>query len=73
LKKQIFKAMARVTIIIEQSDGGRTEVVKEIAEGTLLTFNQIEDFTQNVKRELFPTLQEHLLRKSQKGFKKKNV
>lgn len=41
--------MARVTIIIEQSDGVRTEVVKEIAEGTLLTFNQIEDFTQNVK------------------------
>ena len=63
--------MARITIIIEQSNGERTEVVKELSEGSLLTFNEIENFTQSVKREVFPALQADLLYKSQKQFKKK--
>ena len=65
--------MARITIVIEQSSGERTEVVKDLTEGVLLTFNQIENFTQNIKREMFPSLQENLLVKSQQGFKKKKV
>lgn len=65
--------MARITIIIEQSNGERTEVVKELSEGSLLTFNEIENFTQSVKREMFPALQEDLLDKSQKRFKKKGA
>jgi hypothetical protein len=65
--------MAKITIVIEQTTGERTEIVKEIEEGRLLTFDEIEGFTQSVKREMFPSLQEELLIKSQNSFKKKKV
>jgi cell division protein FtsX len=63
--------MARVKITIELDNGDITEIEQELAEGSLETFDQIEDFTLSARRALFPKLQEQLLSKSQIAFKKK--
>jgi hypothetical protein len=63
--------MARVKITIELDNGDITEIEQELSEGSLETFDQIEDFTLSARRALFPKLQEQLLSKSQIAFKKK--
>jgi hypothetical protein len=63
--------MARVKITIELDNGDITEIEQELTEGSLETFDQIEDFTLSARRALFPKLQEQLLSKSQIAFKKK--
>ena len=63
--------MARVKITVELDNGDITEIEQELSEGSLETFDQIEDFTLSARRALFPKLQEQLLSKSQIAFKKK--
>ena len=63
--------MARVKITIELDNGDITEIEQELTEGSLETFDQIEDFTLSARRALFPKLQEQLLSNSQTAFKKK--
>ena len=63
--------MARVKITVELDNGDITEIEQELSEGSLETFDQIEDFALSARRALFPKLQEQLLSKSQIAFKKK--
>jgi hypothetical protein len=63
--------MARVKIIVELDNGDITEVEQQLPEGSLETFDEIEDFTLSARRALFPKLQEQFLSKSQNTFKKK--
>ena len=63
--------MARVKITVELDNGDITEIEQELSEGSLETFDQIEDFTLSARRALFPKLQKQLLSKSQIAFKKK--
>jgi len=65
--------MARVKITVELDNGDITEIGQELSEGSLETFDQLEDFTLSARRALFPKLEEQLLSKSQIAFKKKKA
>ncbi|MDZ7934580.1 MAG: hypothetical protein U5M51_06380 [Emticicia sp.] len=63
--------MASVKIEITLSTGEKSIITKEISDEHLQTFDEIEDFTTQLKREMLPDLQADLLLKSQHSFKKK--
>lgn len=65
--------MAHVKIEITLSNGELSIIEKVISDESLLTFDEIEDFTTQIKREMLPNLQADLLKKSQYNFKKKRV
>lgn len=65
--------MARVKITIELDNGDIPEIEQKLSEGSLETFDQIEDFTLSARRALFPKLQEQLLSKSQRRLKKRRI
>lgn len=64
--------MAIVKIEIT-TDLGETVVIEGIlsTEEDLDSFNKIEQFTLQIRRELFPELQQALLKEAQEGYKKK--
>lgn len=64
--------MARVKIEIT-TDLGETVVIERVlsTEEDLDSFNKIEQFTLQIRRELFPELQQELLKEAQEGYKKK--
>ncbi len=66
--------MAKITISITQDNGEITQVEKTVValEG-LESFDAIEQFTLQIRRELFPTLQNKLLTAAQVAHKKKSV
>jgi hypothetical protein len=63
--------MALVKIEITLSSGEQSIIEKEIADELLSTFDEIEEFTTKIKREMLPDIQADLLKKSQYAFKKK--
>lgn len=63
--------MAIVKIEITLTSGEKSITTKEISDEHLQTFDEIEDFTTQLKREMLPDLQADLLLKSQRSFKKK--
>jgi hypothetical protein len=65
--------MAQIKIEITLSNGEQSIIEKVISDESLLTFDEIEDFTTKIKREILPDLQADLLKKSQYNFKKKRV
>jgi hypothetical protein len=65
--------MAQVKLEITLSNGTRSIIEKEISDEKLSTFDEIEDFTTQLKREFLPDLQSDLLSKSQNSFKKKKA
>lgn len=66
--------MAKITISITHDTGETTKVEKIVnaLEG-LESFDAIEQFTLQIRRELFPTLQNKLLMEAQAAHKKKSV
>jgi hypothetical protein len=70
-KKRI---MGKITIIITQDNGETTKVEKIVKESEALeSFNAIEQYTLQIRREMFPELQKKLLTEAQEGYKKKGV
>jgi hypothetical protein len=65
--------MAQIKIEITLSNGEQSIIEKVISDESLLTFDEIEDFTTQIKRKMLPDLQADLLKKSQYNFKKKKV
>jgi hypothetical protein len=66
------KAMTKVKIEITNESGETTVVERELTPVSgLATFNDIEQFTLQIRRELFPELQSELLGQSQALYKKK--
>ena len=65
--------MANIKIDITLSSSEKSIITKEISEGLLATFDQIEDFATQIKRVMLPDLQSDLLLKSQLFFKKNLV
>jgi hypothetical protein len=65
--------MARIKLEIILSNGTQSIIEKEISDEKLSTFDEIEDFTTQLKREFLPDLQSDLLSKSQNSFKKKKA
>lgn len=65
--------MARIKLEITLSNGTQSIIEKEISDEKLSTFDEIEDFTTQLKREFLPDLQSDLLSKSQTIFKKKKA
>jgi hypothetical protein len=65
--------MARIKLEITLSNGTQSIIEKEISDEKLSTFDEIEDFTTQLKREFLPDLQSDLLSKSQNSFKKKKA
>lgn len=64
--------MAQVKIEITNSNGGKITIEREVdAEKELDSFNNIEAFTLQIRRELFPAIQRSLLEESQESYKKK--
>ena len=64
--------MAKITISITQDNGETLKVEKTVVESSALeSFDAIEQFTLQIRREMFPTLQKQLLDESQGGYKKK--
>lgn len=64
--------MARVRIEITLSTGEQRIIEKEISDAQLNTFDEIELFTTDMKRQMLPELQSDLLSKSQRTYKKKS-
>lgn len=65
--------MAQVKLEITLSNGEKSIIEREVSEESLLTFDEIEGFTTQIKREMLPDLQADLLRRSQLNFKKKKI
>ena len=66
--------MTRVKIEITNSNGGKITIEREVnAEKELDSFNNIEAFTLQIRRELFPDIQRSLLEESQESYKKKRI
>ena len=64
--------MAKITISITKDNGETLKVEKTVVESSALeSFDAIEQFTLQIRREMFPTLQKQLLAESQGGYKKK--
>ena len=73
MQKQNDTKMARVKIEITLSNGEQSIIEKEVADDLLHTFDDIEEFTTQIKRAILPDIQADLLTKSQSNFKKKEV
>jgi hypothetical protein len=66
--------MAKIIISITKDNGETTKVEKTIKESTALdSFDSIEEFTLQIRREMFPNLQKEILREAQEEHKKKRV
>lgn len=66
--------MAKITISITQDNGETTKVEKIVTETEGLdSFDAIEQFTLQIRREMFPNLQKKLLTEAQDAHKKKRV
>ena len=64
--------MAKITISITKDNGETLKVEKTVVESSALeSFDAIEQFTLQIRREMFPTLQKQLLAESQGVYKKK--
>ena len=64
--------MAKITISITKDNGETLKVEKTVVESSALeSFDAIEQFTLQIRREMFPTLQKQLLAESQAAYKKK--
>ena len=64
--------MAKITINITKDNGETVKVEKTLSETLGLdSFNAIEQFTLQIRREMFPNLQKALLVDAQKAYKKK--
>lgn len=64
--------MAKITIDITKDNGERVTVEKTLPETYGLdSFDAIEQFTLQIRREMFPTIQKSLLSDAQKSHKKK--
>lgn len=64
--------MAKIKISITQDNGETVEVEKTVvASSALDSFNAIEQFTLQIRRAMFPTLQKELLKDAQSAHKKK--
>jgi hypothetical protein len=64
--------MAKITITITKDNGETTKVEKIVTESAALeSFDAIEQFTLQIRRELFPNLQIKLLNEAQEVHKKK--
>jgi hypothetical protein len=65
--------MAEVIITIKQENGEEIRIAKEVESSKINTgFNEIEQFTLRIRREIFPMLQGELLKSSQSTHKKKD-
>lgn len=61
--------MAKITISITQDNGETLKVEKTVVESSALeSFDAIEQFTLQIRREMFPTLQKQLLAESQGAY-----
>jgi hypothetical protein len=66
--------MAKITISITKDNGETTRVEKIVTETESLdSFDAIEQFTLQIRREMFPNLQKKLLTEAQDAHKKKRV
>ena len=66
--------MAKITISITKDNGETTKVEKIVTETEGLdSFDAIEQFTLQIRREMFPNLQKKLLTEAQDAHKKKRV
>jgi hypothetical protein len=66
--------MAKITISITKDNGETTKVEKTVVESEVLeSFDAIEQFTLQIRREMFPTLQKQLLNEAQEEHKKKKA
>lgn len=66
--------MARITILITKDNGETTKVKKTVSEsGGFESFDAIEQFTLQIRREMFPNLQKELLKDAQSAHKKKGL
>ena len=64
--------MAKITINITKDNGETVKVEKTLPESLCLdSFDAIEQFTLQIRREMFPTIQKELLKDAQKVYKKK--
>jgi hypothetical protein len=64
--------MAKITINITKDNGETVKVEKTMPESLGLdSFDSIEQFTLQIRREMFPTIQKELLKDAQKAHKKK--
>jgi hypothetical protein len=64
--------MTKITISITKDNGETTKVEKIVRELEALdSFDAIEQFTLQIRRELFPKLQKKLLNEAQEVHKKK--
>ena len=64
--------MAKITINITKDNGETVKVEKTLPESLSLdSFDAIEQFTLQIRREMFPTIQKELLKDAQKVYKKK--
>lgn len=64
--------MAKITINITKDNGETVKVERTLSESfSLDSFDAIEQFTLQIRREMFPTIQKELLRDAQKAHKKK--
>ena len=64
--------MAKITISITKDNGETLKVEKTVVESSALeSFDAIEQFTLQIRRAMFPTLQKQLLAESQAAHKKK--
>ena len=64
--------MAKITINITKDNGETVKVEKTLPESLVLdSFDSIEQFTLQIRREMFPTIQKELLKDAQKAHKKK--
>jgi hypothetical protein len=66
--------MAKITITITKDNGETMKVEKTVVESSGLdSFNAIEQFTLQIRREMFPTLQKQLLNEAQEAYCKKKA
>jgi hypothetical protein len=66
--------MAKITISITKDNGETLKVEKTVVESSALSsFDAIEQFTLQIRREVFPSLQKQLLNEAQESHKKKEL
>ena len=64
--------MAKITISITKDNGETLQVEKTMTESLgLESFDAIEQFTLQIRREMFPKIQKELLKEAQEAHKKK--
>ena len=66
--------MAKITITITKDNGETMKVEKTVVESAGLdSFDAIEQFTLQIRREMFPNLQKQLLNEAQEAYLKKKA